>query len=1105
MLYLTKPSLWHNHPLIEGNKNTKIADSITGYHNERPVFTDDYEWCINLFTYSEYYTPARVYYTNYDPISVKDWKLPPITDPNMIQLVVFLSGHTARKGKNVKSIMVPVPDRSLSSGSPGSEDTEIPDWPVPGSIVFGLMFLGLGLAGAAAGAAGQSGSGKSADDSENKDSDRINDKSSDEEETDQKAHIFCETSKDSLLPGEKLRLTLTLHGTVKDEFAILNAVSLVIAGEASNYISIENAACEAGLGFRSFDISFNYKLDSEFYQGDHELVFPQNTDLQVKSSVRVENSVLRIVLNAPEPEICLNQKTIILAENSHNHPKLKAWVKAVDDGEWDFALRPIKEIECAVANAVGQKTSNRECEIKIESVKMPEGSGRSITSDLEITARNKKTQTTVSTKIPVTVAREGLILVSPAPIRIAADGETTSEIEITAIKASEGRLITDLDLLTNLRISDEILTSSEHAAKGFATAKLEFLSTDSKLCWKNLNGPDTDQIATYTYRLKTQRLLPGQGESLYAHAVIKSGSHSLTVPVMLDVDLMQPESRGWEIELERCRLIIDKLPEKHRARLHDMVNKRARFLGAKGLYELRKNIWAAGQTLWEAEGLSGYESVEQWSGYIENSLNFAQWSGRMATDILLTYKLKMGVFAAMAAGEIYDLVLSGIIAYRDNKSFDDWLEESFWLHIKQLCIGMGSALLDPDKFVKKFGNNKKVIAIAWSVQFGYYFLANLTVHDMAVIDAAKKAAVTVATAAALRFLAHKAAAIAKKKKLNLKKIDDNLDDAAEQGWKKAKEKVAGFEDAIKKGDKASIKQKMLDIQSDKFALKEINKWPKDIRSQYNREIGKLYASIDNRVKKKIIQNLKKQGLQVSNKNIKMTNATNSSNRVKVGSDRDISVEYSFVDKNGKTVTLEYPKDKLRDVYGREFYRSVGHKNAGDMMPDELMEKYDQYALDSRDAEAYGTKRMNYQTGKVENLDFKRAIDKNGLPQKFDDGGQIGMTASYKSKEWFNKASDAFKNGNRIEAESFKMEGMSQLTKQFKNIYEPRKGLLDMMGKPVADDGKMRELMGLMDKAVRLEKSPSYVENLVKKNGFASLKEFADAFGSKIATMNDMMG
>jgi hypothetical protein len=54
-------------------------------------------------------------------------------------------------------------------------------------------------------------------------------------------------------------------------------------------------------------------------------------------------------------------------------------------------------------------------------------------------------------------------------------------------------------------------------------------------------------------------------------------------------------------------------------------------------------------------------------------------------------------------------------------------------------------------------------------------------------------------------------------------------------------------------NKRAIKQKMLDIQSDKFALKEINKWPKDIRRQYNKEIGKLYSSIDKRVKKKIIQ------------------------------------------------------------------------------------------------------------------------------------------------------------------------------------------------------------------------------------------------------------
>ncbi len=61
-----------------------------------------------------------------------------------------------------------------------------------------------------------------------------------------------------------------------------------------------------------------------------------------------------------------------------------------------------------------------------------------------------------------------------------------------------------------------------------------------------------------------------------------------------------------------------------------------------------------------------------------------------------------------------------------------------------------------------------------------------------------------------------------------------------------------------------------------------------------------------------------------------------------------------------------------------------------------------------------------------------------------------------------------------------------------------------MGKSQADDSNMRKLIGPMDKAVKLEKSPSYVENIVKNNGFASLKEFADSFGGRIAGMNSMM-
>lgn len=76
------------------------------------------------------------------------------------------------------------------------------------------------------------------------------------------------------------------------------------------------------------------------------------------------------------------------------------------------------------------------------------------------------------------------------------------------------------------------------------------------------------------------------------------------------------------------------------------------------------------------------------------------------------------------------------------------------------------------------------------------------------------------------------------------------------GWQDAKNKVSDFENAVKSGDKSAIRDKMLDIQSDKFALKEINKWPDELKLAYNKEISKMYASVDKRVKKKIIQDLK---------------------------------------------------------------------------------------------------------------------------------------------------------------------------------------------------------------------------------------------------------
>ncbi len=1089
--------------------------------NKRPIFTTNYKFGLNLYDHNKSINNAYGFANSSQ--SVKNWKIPSITDPDKVQILLFLSFADAEKGQNVKVVTVPAPGKEgLMDGFSLSEKA------IPGTIVFGFMFVAIGLAGAATGA-GASVTGKATDansSGENTDNDtapeqpgRKEDDEKGEEKQDETEDLEAtvETDRDFLFAGnhEDMRLSVILSGNNENSGDILNHVTLIAEGAAAEFINIEDSHSSSGFGYKSFNLSFSYKLDSEFYSGDTGLGFPNSVSIKIcaPENLKLDRSRVDIALKAPDPEIHLNQKSIVIAEGSSEHPKIKAWVVAVDEGEWEFSVQPVADIESAIADAKCQKVTRRECNIKIKAEKLEEGAGQSVSSELQVFAKNKETGKTAKTTIVVTTAKEGLILVSQTPIRIAADGETESEIAITAVKAFGGKLQTDFDLLSEVFFSTELVTSSQLSAKAFATSRLMF-KPESFLkagddCWRNLRGFSEDSLSSFVYKVKTSILLPGQGESYYATATLgdRSGTHQLKIPLMLDVDLMQVESRAWEIELERCRKIIARLPDSHRKRMDKFLDQQARFLGAKGLYELRRKTWKMAMALWEAEGLSGYEDVERWAGYIENTLDFAQWSGRMATDFLLTNKLKMGVFAAMAAGEIYDLVLSGIQAYRNDKSFDQWLEESFWKEIKDMFIEMGATALDPDKFVAKFSNNKKVVAIAWSVQFGYHFIANLSVHKLSVIEAAKKAAITVATAAALKFLAAKASAIAKKKGIKpeqLNKIDDNLDDAAEKGWKQAKDKVAGFEDAIKSGDKKAIKQKLLDIQSDKFALKEINKWPKEVRVAYNKELGKIYASIDKRVKKKIIQDLKAKGIHVKSKDLKMTNATNASKKVKAGSDRDISVEYKYTDKFGKTMTVDYPKEKLRDVYGRELYRSVGHKNSKDLLPDELMDKYDQYAIDSKDAEAYGRKKMNYENGKMENRDFNKIMDKSGLPEKLEDGTQIGMTAAYKGKHWFNKAVDSAKSGNLIESESFKMEGMSQLVKQYKNIYKPRRSLLDMMGKKQADDSKMSKLIGLMEKAVNLKKSPSYVEKLVKNSGFSSLNEFADSFGGRISAMNSMI-
>jgi hypothetical protein len=992
-LFIVKPSLWFASPNGEKERARLAAPKQTGKNAyNRPIFVQQHILGLSLIPWEELSSQAGQAANVMNKINVKGWPIPAISNPEQVQIVVFMAQSDAAKGKNVVSTTVNFP-KPMDEIIDNILDP-IKDWGLPVAVVLGLAGMGLGL---------------------------------------------LKRRKTGLVGG----------ATAKSD--------------ASDNDSKEDNDAEPE---------------------------KERQDDEVKEEA--------------QPRLQLNRPSIVIIENSDTHPPLNGRIIGGESAdEWQFSLSKVDSIENAVASFDCKAINSSSCELAIKTVKVPKEAGRSMSSSLFLTAINRKTQKELTAELTVIAARQGLILTSESPIKIAADGETETEISITAITAFDGKISTDFDMFKGLSFNNKIETDCPLAQKAFSTARPMFRGNGEGAGWRNLRGFERDEPAEYVFKVRTSILLPGQGESYYGTAKICDGQGEplLLIPIMLDVDLMQNQSRAWEIELERCKTIIKKLPEQHQGRLNAFVDERAAFLGAEGLYRLRHDIWRAGQALWEAESLGGYEGVERWAGFIERTLNFAQWSGRLATDILIANRFKLGIFAAMAVGEIYNLSLTCIQCYRANKTFDQWVDDYFLKDLQNLLLSMGAAALEPDALMVQLGKNRRAMVLAWSIQFAYHFLSNLTVHKLSVVDAAKRAATTVVIAAGMKQMVRLAS-----QKLGPKAVNapEDLDKNAAMGWQNAKQKVTEFERAVKSGHRSAIRDRMLEIQSDKFALKEINLWPDEVKLAYNKEISKLYASIDGRVKKKILQDLRKQGFEVTSKDLTMTNATNAVNKVKVGSDRDISVEYSIFDKRGRKISVEYPREKLGDIYGRELYRSVGTRKAEGMLPGELMDKFDQYCIDSTDAEAYGMRRIKYSTGVAENVDFVRALNKDGLAEKFDDGGQIGQTVAYKAKHWFNKASDALAGGKGVDSEAFKMEGMSQLVKQFKNIYEPRRGVLADLGVRQAEDGALKQMIGLMEKAVGLEKSPAYVEKLVKEQGFSSLNAFADALGDKIASLNRMM-
>ncbi len=928
--------------------------------------------------------------------------------------------------------------------------------------------------------------------------------------------------------------------------AAMASIKVKPQGPGAKYIFIEAEDASEWDEWRRFYLYSTYKEDVG-------LQLPLQIPISVSAASKVQpsNKLVHFKLEKPENRLVIDPKTIVIADRADSHPQIKARILSWDEGNWDYEYSIAEVLEIGINKVEFIKDGDKSSSIKISPLKIPENAGNTIVNKLVVKAINNKTGQVIEEKLTVTVAKEGLVAVCDKPLSIVADGETFTELKITALNAKDGKLHTDFGLLQSVRFEDAVKTQNQLSENAFSTAGIEIIDGG----WDEESYNDKNALACYVYRIKTKREIPGQGENYHGELNITSNSegkeYRVKIPVLLDIAALGPGSKAWEVELERCRKIITKIPKEYQGRMTDLLEKRAQLLGARGLYDLRHKIWKIGQTLWEAEGLSGYEDVERWAGYIENTLNFANWMGKLATDMLLSQY--MGVFKAIAAGELYNVIVSGINAYTAGQSFDDWFEKEFIKkHFVEVIQSLGAEGIEQNA-EKWFSKNPKGAALAVLAYFSYFFITNMALKKMSVIDAAKAAAQNVAYAGALKFFSSRVSAYfgkgknidtdltansakAVSKDIELPDNNAKLPGADEfrdsldynKGFLNAKQKINNLSDAIEGGNQENIKKSIMDIKTDKYSIAEINKVV-DGKPLYSDDMKKVINDVfDEEIKtptkklmdEKVLELYSKKGYK--DVELVFESKSNKSDIIKVGSDWDVSYKVKYIDKKGRVKVEDMKARDLKPIVEDSLYQSAGNKYGKGLDKEQFAEELlDVSAMGPDAAGGYGRdvnsalnlKDVSEEIVNMDNNALKRGLDelkrktdghgnvKQALSDnakkvkavydkiKLEDPSSLGLGTGYKELEWFNRIGK-----DDIELEGNMLEGLKQLSKQYNNILTPIKKIADTVS-----NQKTTKLPSILTDTVDLfnsGKSPQYIEALLKSKG-SSLREVADVFKSQV--------
>lgn len=221
-----------------------------------------------------------------------------------------------------------------------------------------------------------------------------------------------------------------------------------------------------------------------------------------------------------------------------------------------------------------------------------------------------------------------------------------------------------------------------------------------------------------TFRAVMGRKLPTSGEPV--PAVLRASVPGFDKPEfsvdvalkLLGVD-MSPFSPEWKLERERCFYIIEKYaPREHQQKFRDLVVERGPLMGAEGLYEMRRRIWAISENAFRQEAADWEEKAWLYE-QVEGVLDWISYCGDIALGVASGSIL--GSIGAIGLGMAKPMLVSAMEAYVDGRDLTWWAKQ-------QIVLGLNvveGQWTDPDFIAHLTGRNK---AVVWPAFIGYTFV-----------------------------------------------------------------------------------------------------------------------------------------------------------------------------------------------------------------------------------------------------------------------------------------------------------------------------------------------------------------------------------------------